>query len=72
MGGCQAYQWGAQYPDMMQAIAPLCCSAHPAASKAHRATGKHAAILTQISEALTAVIELIPGRVRRLLRPTSR
>jgi hypothetical protein len=31
---------------------------------------QHAAILTQISEALTAVIELIPGRVRRLLRPT--
>jgi hypothetical protein len=29
-----------------------------------------AAILTRISEALTAVIELIPGRVRRLLRPT--
>jgi homoserine O-acetyltransferase/O-succinyltransferase len=27
MGGCQAYQWGAQYPDMMDAIAPLCCSA---------------------------------------------
>jgi hypothetical protein len=32
---------------------------------------RHAAVLTQISEALTAVIELIPGRVRRLLRPTS-
>ncbi len=30
---------------------------------------QHAAILTQISEALTAVIELIPGRVRRILRP---
>jgi hypothetical protein len=30
-----------------------------------------AAILTQISEALTAVIELIPGRVRRLLRPST-
>ena len=27
MGGCQAFQWGAQYPDMMEAIAPLCCSA---------------------------------------------
>jgi homoserine O-acetyltransferase len=27
MGGCQAFQWGAQYPDMMDAIAPLCCSA---------------------------------------------
>jgi homoserine O-acetyltransferase/O-succinyltransferase len=27
MGGCQAFQWGAQYPDMMAAIAPLCCSA---------------------------------------------
>jgi hypothetical protein len=31
---------------------------------------QHAAILTQISEALTAVIELIPGRVRRLVRLT--
>lgn len=27
MGGCQAFQWGAQYPDMVRAIAPLCCSA---------------------------------------------
>ena len=27
MGGCQAFQWGAQYPGMMDAIAPLCCSA---------------------------------------------
>lgn len=27
MGGCQAYQWGAQYPGMMDSIAPLCCSA---------------------------------------------
>ncbi|HYZ62368.1 MAG TPA: alpha/beta fold hydrolase [Acetobacteraceae bacterium] len=27
MGGCQAYQWGAQYPDMVDAIAPLCGSA---------------------------------------------
>ncbi|MBN9508733.1 MAG: alpha/beta fold hydrolase [Alphaproteobacteria bacterium] len=30
MGGCQSFQWGAQYPDMMQAIAPLCCSARTA------------------------------------------
>ena len=30
MGGCQAFQWGAQYPDMMEAIAPLCCSARTA------------------------------------------
>lgn len=27
MGGCQSYQWGAQYPDMMDALAPLNCSA---------------------------------------------
>jgi homoserine O-acetyltransferase len=27
MGGCQAYQWGAQYPEMVEAIAPICCSA---------------------------------------------
>ena len=27
MGGCQAYQWGAQYPGAMDAIAPMCCSA---------------------------------------------
>ena len=30
MGGCQAYQWGAQYPDMVKAIAPLNCSARTA------------------------------------------
>ncbi len=30
MGGCQAFQWGAQYPSMMDAIAPLCCSARTA------------------------------------------
>ena len=30
MGGCQAYQWGSQYPAMMDAIAPLCCSAKTA------------------------------------------
>ncbi len=30
MGGCQAYQWSAQYPDMMEAIAPICCSARTA------------------------------------------
>jgi homoserine O-acetyltransferase/O-succinyltransferase len=30
MGGCQAFQWGAQYPDMVEAIAPLCCSARTA------------------------------------------
>jgi homoserine O-acetyltransferase/O-succinyltransferase len=30
MGGCQAFQWAKQYPDFMQAIAPLCCSARTA------------------------------------------
>jgi len=30
MGGCQSFQWGVQYPDMMDAIAPLCCSARTA------------------------------------------
>jgi homoserine O-acetyltransferase len=30
MGGCQAFQWGAQFPDMVQAIAPLCSSARTA------------------------------------------
>ena len=30
MGGCQSYQWGAQYPDMVEAIAPLSCSARTA------------------------------------------
>ena len=30
MGGCQAFQWGAQYPAMMEAIAPLCSSARTA------------------------------------------
>ena len=27
MAGCQAYQWAAQYPDMVQAIMPFCASA---------------------------------------------
>jgi homoserine O-acetyltransferase len=30
MGGCQSFQWGVQYPNMMEAIAPLCCSARTA------------------------------------------
>jgi homoserine O-acetyltransferase len=30
MGGCQSFQWGVQYPDMMEAIVPLCCSARTA------------------------------------------
>lgn len=30
MGGCQAYQWGAQHPGAVDAIAPLCCSARTA------------------------------------------
>src|ERR1700761_4726283 len=30
MGGCQAYQWGAQYPEMPAAIAPMCCSSKTA------------------------------------------
>jgi len=27
MAGCQAYQWAAQYPDMVEAIMPFCASA---------------------------------------------
>ena len=27
MAGCQAYQWGAQFPDMVKAILPFCASA---------------------------------------------
>lgn len=27
MAGCQTYQWGAQYPDMVDAILPFCASA---------------------------------------------
>ena len=27
MAGCQAYQWGAQFPDMVDAILPFCASA---------------------------------------------
>lgn len=27
MGGMQAYQWGALYPELVDAIAPICCSA---------------------------------------------
>ncbi len=31
MAGCQAYQWAAQYPDMVQAIIPFCASAKTSA-----------------------------------------
>jgi homoserine O-acetyltransferase len=30
MGGCQAFQWGAQYPDMVDAVLPFCSSARTA------------------------------------------
>jgi homoserine O-acetyltransferase len=30
MAACQAFQWGAQYPDMVEAIAPICGSARTA------------------------------------------
>ena len=30
MAGCQAYQWGAQFPDMVRAILPFCASAQNA------------------------------------------
>ena len=30
MGGCQAFQWATQYPDMMDAVVPMCCSARTA------------------------------------------
>ena len=31
MGGCQSYQWAAQYPDMVDAILPFCASAKTSA-----------------------------------------
>ena len=31
MAGCQSYQWGAQYPDMVDAILPFCASARTSA-----------------------------------------
>ena len=30
MGGCQAFQWATQYPTMMDAVVPMCCSARTA------------------------------------------
>ena len=30
MGGCQTFQWGAQYPDLVDAIVPMCSSARTA------------------------------------------
>jgi hypothetical protein len=30
IGGCQAFQWDVQYPGMMEAIVPMCCSARTA------------------------------------------
>ena len=31
MAGCQSYEWGAQYPDMVDAILPFCASARTSA-----------------------------------------
>ena len=33
MGGCQAFQWATQYPTMMDAVVPMCCSARTASFK---------------------------------------
>ncbi len=45
MAGCQAYQWGAQFPDMVRAILPFCASARTSAHNAVFLEGPKAALL---------------------------
>ena len=46
MAGCQSYQWGAQYPDMVDAILPFCASA--------RTSAHNTVFLEGVKAALTA------------------
>ena len=46
MAGCQSYQWGAQYPDMVDAILPFCASA--------RTSPHNTVFLEGVKAALTA------------------
>ena len=46
MAGCQAYQWGAHYPDMVDAILPFCASA--------RTSSHNKVFLEGVKAALTA------------------
>ncbi len=45
MAGCQSYQWGAQFPDMVAAILPFCASARTSAHNKVFLEGVKAALL---------------------------
>ena len=45
MAGCQSYQWGAQYPDMVEAILPFCASARTSSHNKVFLEGVKAALL---------------------------
>ena len=45
MAGCQSYQWGAQYPDMVDAILPFCASARTSAHNQVFLEGVKAALM---------------------------
>ena len=45
MAGCQSYQWGAQYPDMVDAILPFCASARTSAHNTVFLEGVKAALM---------------------------
>ena len=44
-GGCQSYQWGSQYPDMVDAILPFCASARTSPHNKVFLEGAKAALL---------------------------
>ena len=46
MAGCQSYQWGAQYPDMVDAILPFCASARTSPHNNVFLEGVKAALVT--------------------------
>ena len=56
MGGCQTYQWGAQFPDRVEAILPFCASA--------RTSPHNIVFLEGVKAALTADAAFADGDYR--------
>ena len=56
MAGCQAYQWGAQFPDLVEAILPFCASA--------RTSPHNQVFLEGVKAALTADAAFAGGDYR--------
>ena len=61
MAGCQSYQWGAQYPEMVDAILPFCASARTSPHNQGFLEGVKAALMAD--EAFAGVT--MPRRPRR-------